>query len=371
MKVLITGGAGFIGSYVCDKLLERGHHPIVLDNLDPQIHGENASLPAYMPDGVEAHIGDVRDRDLVRRLLKKSDAVIHLAAAVGVGQSMYKIEHYCSIGTIGTAVLLEEILNVRDRIQKIVVASSMSIYGEGAYRNAVGKLVFPNSRPISQLKANRWELIGEQGDELTPVPVMEYKPLKPDSIYAVVKRDQEEMCLAFGRAYEIPTVAFRMFNVFGARQALANPYTGVVAIFANRLLQNQAPLVFEDGRQMRDFVHVEDVADAYVKAIEQDGADGLALNLGSGQRISVIEIAETLATILGKNIEPEITMKYRDGDIRHCFADISAIGKHLGWQPRFNFTDGVTTLLQWLLSQNEFRTYGDSFGELKKMGLLK
>ena len=371
MKVLVTGGAGFIGSYICETLLENNHQVVVLDNLDPQIHGENAKWPTYMPDGTENYIGDVRDRELVRRLLAKVDAVIHLAAAVGVGQSMYKIEHYCSVSVIGTAILLEEILRVKDQIQKIVVASSMSIYGEGEYLNTSGQVIYPPSRSLEQLKQGQWELLDEAGEQLEPKAVREDKPLKPDSIYAVNKRDQEEMCLSFGRAYEIPTVAFRMFNVFGARQALNNPYTGVAAIFSGKLLNNEPPMIFEDGYQKRDFVHAEDVARAYVMALESHKADGLALNLGSGESISVIEIAKTLAATLGKNIEPIITGKYRDGDIRHCFADISLIKETLGWKPAYTFKNGVHTLLQWLLDQGEVEVNADSFAELKKMGLLK
>jgi len=371
MRVLVTGGAGFIGSYVCEALLARSHQVLVLDNLDPQIHGEHASWPSYMPEGTENHVGDVRDRELVRSLLARSDAVIHLAAAVGVGQSMYKIEHYCSVSVIGTAILLEEMIPFRQRIKKLIVASSMSIYGEGAYRNVEGQIAYPASRSISQLKEGRWEPSDAFGRTLTPIPTPETKPLKPDSIYAVNKRDQEEMCLTFGRAYGIPSVALRMFNVYGARQALSNPYTGVVAIFCSCLLQNRSPIIFEDGEQRRDFVHVEDVARAYALALENDGANGLSLNLGSGQSISVNEIAKLLATAMGKPCHPEIAGKYRDGDIRHCFADVSLIKDKLGWTPQYEFQSGIGTVLRWVLSQTDVKYMGDSYAELKALGLLK
>jgi dTDP-L-rhamnose 4-epimerase len=229
---------------------------------------------------------------------------------------MYKIEHYCSVSVMGTAILLEEIIPIREQIKKIVVASSMSIYGEGCYRNKAGQLVYPKTRPLQQLEDAKWELVDDKGDQLVPIPTDEEKPLKPESIYAVNKRDQEEMVLSFGKAYKIPSVAFRMFNVYGAYQALNNPYTGVAAIFSNKLLNDEAPLVFEDGNQRRDFVHVEDVANAYVLAIEDNGGDGLAMNLGSGRSISVLEIATSLAAILGKQIQPQVTNKFRDGDIR-------------------------------------------------------
>lgn len=369
MKVLVTGGAGFIGSYVCEELLRKGHEVVILDNLDPQVHGENASWPNYMPEGTENHVGDVRDRELVRKLLKQVDAVIHLAAAVGVGQSMYKIEHYCSVSVVGTAVVLEEIIPLKDQIKKIVVASSMSIYGEGAYQNSKGETVYPYPRPIDQLKMGLWE-VQQDGEKLKPIPTDEDKPLRPESIYAVNKRDQEEMVLSFGRAYGIPAVAFRMFNVYGARQALSNPYTGVVAIFSNKLLQDQPPTIFEDGHQRRDFIHVEDVARAYVMALEQDGADGLALNLGSGRSISIREIAETLAKVMNKDLEPVIAGRYRDGDIRNCFSDISLLQEKLGWQPEYEFEEGVKTLLKWLLEQDQVEA-ADSTEELQRMGLLK
>lgn len=372
MNILVTGGAGFIGSYICKALLKRGHSVIVLDNLDPQIHGENAKWPYYMPEGTENHIGDVRDRELVRQLLAKSDAVIHLAAAVGVGQSMYKIEHYCSVSVMGTAILLEEIIPIREQIKKLVVASSMSIYGEGLYKKDTGELVmYPRTRPIAQMEAGQWELYDENRKELIPVAVTEEKPLKPESIYAVNKRDQEEMILAFGKAYKIPSVAFRMFNVYGVYQALNNPYTGVAAIFSNKLLNNEQPLVFEDGKQRRDFVHVEDVANAYALAIENNGGDGLAMNLGSGRSISIIEIATSLTTILGKEIKPFITNKFREGDIRNCFADISLIKSKLGWEPKWKFEEGVKTMTDWLIAEKSNTQRTDSLEELKQMGLLK
>ncbi len=235
-----------------------------LDNLDAQVHGQGARWPSYMPEGTENHVGDVRNRALVRDLLSRADAVVHLAAAVGVGQSMYKIEHYCSVNVLGTAVLLEEMIPLRQQFKKLIVASSMSIYGEGAYRASSGLEVCPSSRPISQLKEGRWELEDGHGARLVPFATPETKALQPGSVYAVTKRDQEELCLAFGRAYGIPTVSLRMFNVYGPRQALSNPYTGVAAIFGSRLLNGNRPLVYEDGLQRRDFVHVADVANAYV-----------------------------------------------------------------------------------------------------------
>ena len=260
MRVLVTGGAGFIGSHLADRLLAQGHEVRALDNLDPQVHpaGER---PDYLDDEVELQVGDVRDHDAVRRALDDVDAVVHFAAAVGVGQSMYEIERYTSINAIGAAVVLEEVLERRDEIEKLLVASSMSIYGEGQYGNPqTGESgLAPGLRPDSQLAAREWEVLADDGTPLEPEPTAETKPLRPTSIYAIGKRDHEEMMLAVGAAYGIPAVALRFFNVYGERQALSNPYTGAAAIFASRLLNDRAPLVFEDGNQTRDFIDVRDI----------------------------------------------------------------------------------------------------------------
>lgn len=351
MKVLITGGAGFIGSHLADRLLADGHDVRALDNLDAQVHGSGAR-PSYLDDAVELHEGDVRDRGAVRRALDGVDAVVHFAAAVGVGQSMYEIERYTSINAIGAAVVLEEVLEQRDAIRKVLVASSMSIYGEGQYRNpATGESgLAPWLRPEEQLAARQWELM-EDGVELEPEPTSESKPLRPTSIYAINKRDHEEMFLAIGAAYGIPAVALRFFNVYGERQALSNPYTGVAAIFSSRLLNDRAPLVFEDGKQTRDFIDVRDIARACALALTTDGADGRTVNVGTGVPTSVIDVAHTIARGLGKDIEPEVVGKYRAGDIRHCYADARRAEELLGFRAEIPFDAGMQDLLEWLEGQ--------------------
>src|SRR5438128_196670 len=307
MRVLITGGAGFIGSHLADRLLAEGHEVRALDNLDPQVHG-NGQRPLYLDAAVELRVGDVRDHAAVARALEGVDAVYHFAAAVGVGQSMYEIERYTSINAIGAAVVLEEVLDRRDAIRKLLVASSMSIYGEGQYRNPrTGESgLAPWLRPESQLAAREWEVLAEDGTPLEPEPTAETKPLRPTSIYAINKRDHEEMFLAVGAAYGLPAVALRFFNVYGERQALSNPYTGVAAIFSSRLLNDRAPLVFEDGRQTRDFIDVRDIARSCAFALAQDGADGRTLNIGTGRPTSISEVARVIAQGLGKQIVPEI-----------------------------------------------------------------
>jgi len=352
MRVLITGGAGFIGSHLADRLLADGHDVRALDDLDRQVHpaGER---PDYLDPDVELQVGDVRDRDAVRRALEGVDAVVHFAAAVGVGQSMYEIERYTSVNAIGAAVVLEEVVERRIAIRKLLVASSMSIYGEGQYHNPrTGESgLAPGLRPESQLAAREWDVLADDGMPLEPEPTAEAKPPRPTSIYAIGKRDHEEMFLAVGAAYGIPTVALRFFNVYGERQALSNPYTGVAAIFSSRLLNGRAPLVFEDGNQTRDFIDVRDIARCCTLALERDGADGRTVNVGTGRATSILEVARAIARGLGKEIEPEVVGKYRAGDIRHCYADTRLAEELLGFREEIPFDAGMQDLLTWLEGQ--------------------
>jgi dTDP-L-rhamnose 4-epimerase len=349
MRVLITGGAGFIGSHLADRLLADGNEVRALDNLDPQVHSA-AERPDYLDAEVELQVGDVRDHEAVGRALEGVDAVVHFAAAVGVGQSMYEIERYTSINAIGAAVLLEEAVERRDAIRKLLVASSMSIYGEGQYRNPrTGETgLAPWLRPETQLAARDWDLRAEDSTPLEPEPTAETKPLRPTSIYAIGKRDHEEMFLAVGAAYGIPSVAFRFFNVYGERQSLSNPYTGVAAIFSSRLLNDRPPVVFEDGRQTRDFIDVRDIARCCVLGLERDGADGRTLNVGTGVPTSINEVAGVIASGLGKEIEPEIRNEFRAGDIRHCYADTRLADELLGFRAEIPFEAGMRELLAWL-----------------------
>jgi dTDP-L-rhamnose 4-epimerase len=367
MNILITGGAGFIGSHVADELLHHGHRVRALDNLSPQVHGAGATRPAYLDREVELVRGDVRDSDAVRRALEGIDAVYHFAAAVGVAQSMYEVDHYTSVNNRGTAVLLEAIID--HPVERLVVASSMSLYGEGLYRGPDGTLSEGQERPLAQLRAADWEVRDAHGAALEPVPTPETKTPSLSSIYALSKFDQERMCLLIGRAYGVPTVALRFFNVFGTRQALSNPYTGVLAIFASRLLNGNAPLIFEDGRQRRDFVSVYDIAQACRLALEVPGAAGRAFNVGSGTPYTIREVAALLSAILGKTIEPDICGKYRVGDIRHCFADISESREVLGYEPRVTLEDGLVELAEWLQDQAAVDRVEDASRELAARGL--
>ena len=370
MRILLTGGAGFIGSHVVDCLLERGHSVRVLDALIPQVHGNNGHRPSYIGRDVELIVGTVDNPAVISHALEDVESVIHLASAVGVGQSMYQIVAYCSTNVMGTATLLQVLVETRRHLKSLVVASSMSVYGEGRYQTSSGELVNPCARPEGQLVAGEWELKGADGSALRPVPTDEGKPLNPSSVYAINKRDQEELCLSVGSSYGIPTTALRLFNVYGSRQALSNPYTGVAAIFCARLLNDQPPLIFEDGLQRRDFVHVHDVARAFVSAVEKP-VPGEAINIGSGDSVSVAEIAELLSLEMKKDIPPQVLGKYRRGDIRHCFADVSKARRLLDWQPSTSFRDGLPELVEWVQSQRDVRDRVDSaWNELEQRGLL-
>lgn len=367
-RVLITGGAGFVGSHLADALLQRGHQVRVFDVLTPQVHGEG--IPVYLSQEVELQQGDMRDMYSLQKAVHSMEVIYHLASAVGVGQSMYEIAHYMGANTQGTANLLQVLLESGNRLEKLVVASSMSIYGEGKCMCAQCGEQSPPWRTSEQMRQHQWELSCPQcGNPLTPVPTDESKPLQCTSIYALSKKDQEEMTLLYGRTYGLPVVALRYFNIYGPRQALSNPYTGVCSIFASRLLNGNAPLIFEDGLQMRDFVSVHDVVAANLLAMETSAADGLALNIGSGQAISIQKVAATLAEALDKEIPAEITDKGRAGDIRHCFADISAAKRALGYEPRVSFSAGMAELAQWLASQHADDRAAEAVRQLKSFGL--
>jgi dTDP-L-rhamnose 4-epimerase len=315
-QILVTGGAGFVGSHLADGLLQAGHRVRILDDLTPQVHP--AGVPDYLSPDVELITGDVRDPNRLKEALAGVDVVYHFAATVGVGQSMYEIARYMSVNTQGTAELLQAILDSKAQIEKMIVASSMSIYGEGRYVcSECGQAAAPPVRSTAQLRFAKWELLCDAcGGVLRPAPTSEGKPSEINSMYALSKRDQEELCLIYGRTYGLPVTALRFFNIYGTRQALSNPYTGVAAIFASRLLNGQAPLVFEDGEQMRDFVSVHDIVRANILAMERPESNNEVINIGCGKPISIRNVAELLSKSLGKDIEPAITNKYRAGDIR-------------------------------------------------------
>lgn len=379
-KILVTGGAGFIGSHIVDALLEKGYAVRVFDNLAPQVHGErNGQPPAYLSTEAEFMLGDVRDPEALDRALTGVDAVFHEAAAVGVAQSMYEIRHYTEVNTMGTANLLELVIGKhKDHIGKMIVASSMSIYGEGQYVDPQsGQPVAPPLRTNAQLEAAQWELFvpGTQ-HAARPAPTGESKPLEPTSIYAINKRDQEEMVLSVGRAYNIPAVALRYFNVYGPRQALSNPYTGIAAIFGSCYLNDKGPIVFEDGAQSRDFVHVRDIARANVLALESEAANYEAINVGTGVPTTVLEVALMMLARLhperkdDPTLQPRIPGRFRAGDIRHCIADIGKARRLLGYEPRIAYSDGLDELIGWIKTQTAEDRTETAFQELEQRKLV-
>jgi dTDP-L-rhamnose 4-epimerase len=368
-RVLITGGGGFIGRHLARALLERGAQVRILDNLNEQVHGRIASAQALDADA-EMIVGDVRDADIVERALKGIDKVVHLAAEVGVGQSMYAVERYVSANDCGTAVLMQSLID--NPVERIVVASSMSIYGEGLYRDAEGALIEDMPRLARRMNGSAgWDPVDSQGRPLTPVPTPEWKRPSLASVYALTKYAQEQLVMLMAAAYGMDAVALRLFNVYGSGQSLSNPYTGVLAIFASRLLNRRSPIIFEDGEQRRDFVHVGDVARAFVLALEHPNAPGNIYNVGSGEHRSISDVAELLAGAMGvSGIEPEITGKARAGDIRHCFADVTKIRNELGFVPQANFADGLMELSRWVASQEAQDRVQKAREELEQRGLV-
>jgi dTDP-L-rhamnose 4-epimerase len=366
-RALITGGAGFIGSHLADELLVRGECVRVLDALVPQVHGAERRRPAYLAADVELIRGDLRDPSAVRRALSGVDVVFHFAARVGVGQSMYELAEYTGANNLGTATLLEAI--VERPVERLVVASSMAVYGEGLYRDEAGRKHEHVTRTQEQLLRGTWEPRTREGRALEPVPTPETKAPAIASVYALSKWDQERLCLMTGAAYRIPTVALRFFNVYGPRQALSNPYTGVLAIFAARLLNDNPPLVFEDGRQQRDFVHVRDAARACRLALEVTEAAGGVFNIGSGRAMTVHEVAERMARVLGIELPPHVTYQYRVGDIRHCIADITLARRVLGYEPAIDFDGGLLELATWLAVQRPIDRTDAVRAELSQRGL--
>ncbi|WP_336024869.1 SDR family NAD(P)-dependent oxidoreductase [Halobellus salinisoli] len=369
-NVLVTGGAGFIGSHLVDELVDEGYDVTVVDNLTEQVHdGE----PEYLNEEAEYVWGDVRDRELMTELLEDADVLNHQASAVGVGQSMYEIEEYVEVNTLATARLLDIIVNEEIELEKVVVASSMSIYGEGTYRcSEEDELRHPSLREEEQMKQGQWEHIcPECGAELEPVATTESKPRESTSVYAISKKDQEELTLSVCRAYDIPAVALRYFNIFGSRQSLDNPYTGVCAIFSSRIKNDNPPLIFEDGEQTRDFIHVSDVARANRLAMESDASD-VAVNIGTGSPVSINEIAETLIELYGKEDElsPEIANDFRQGDIRHCFADPSLAADELGFEAEVGFEQGMRELVEWGRKRDAEDRFEEAHAELEAKGLV-
>lgn len=365
--VLITGGAGFIGRHLAQALLERGDRVRVLDNLIEQVH-PTRTRPAELAPDVELIVGDVRDEAAVMKSLRGVDKVVHLAAEVGVGQSMYAVDRYTSVNDYGTAVLFQQLID--NPVERVVVASSMSIYGEGLYRTADGRLMEDVVRE-GRNPDGSWDPLDEQGRPMIPVPTPESKASALKSVYAIGKFVQERLTLTLTKQYGMGGSALRLWNAYGPGQALSNPYTGVLAIFASRIANGQAPMVFEDGQQRRDFVHVRDVARAFVLAMHEAAADGQVFNIGSGEDRTVEEVALLQAAAMGRpDLAPEIAGKARAGDIRHCIPDLTKAHEVLGYRAQEDFTAGLAELAEWVARQEAEDRVVEARKELEMRGLV-
>ncbi|MFH1182149.1 MAG: SDR family NAD(P)-dependent oxidoreductase [Candidatus Woesearchaeota archaeon] len=369
-KVLVTGGAGFIGSFIVDELVKKGHQVEVFDNLTEQVH--QGKMPSYLNPSAKFIKGDVNDYEAFKNAVLDSDIVFHEASAVGVGQSMYEIRHYVQDNVMGTANLMHIVANEPHHLKKILVASSMSSYGEGAYHCGKCGTVYPPLRAEQQMSHAEWEPICSKCNSvLKPIPTSEDKPLNQNSIYAITKSTQEQMVLTVGKAYGVPSVALRYFNVYGPRQSLSNPYTGVAAIFMSRIKNDNPPIIFEDGMQTRDFVSVHDTARANILAMESKNADYEAFNVGSGKPTTIKGVAEVLAKLYGKGIKPMVNGKFRKGDVRHCYADLSKIRSRLGFEPKVSFEEGMRELAEWSEKEKAVDMVEKANSELKQKGLVK
>jgi dTDP-L-rhamnose 4-epimerase len=371
MRILVTGGAGFIGSFAVDRFLAAGHEVRILDALDPQVHPNGP--PPWLPKDAELQVGDVRDRAAVERAIAGVDAILHAAAAVGVGQSLYQVEHYVDVNVRGTATLLQCVADAKLPLRKLVCFTSMTGYGEGCYRRpSDGRVLRVPIRSEDDIRRHGWEPVcPETGERLEPAPTPEDAALQARNVYALTKRWQEELILSLAATYGFPAVCLRLFNVYGPRQSLSNPYTGVLAIFLSRLLAGQRPVVYEDGGQSRDFISVHDVVSTVLQVFDTDRADGQVLNLGGGVAHPIADIARELATLTGRDdLQPDVTGQFRTGDVRHCTADIARARALVGFTPRVGWDEGLRELLAWCRTAQSSDDFGKAQGELAARGLV-
>jgi len=367
-KILVTGGAGFIGSHIVDKLVEMGHQVRIFDNLEYQVH--KGKIPKYLNKKAELIIGDMKDSEAIKKAIEEIDIIFHMAARVGVGQSMYQIKKYVETNVLGTANLLDALVNEKHNVKKLIVASSMSTYGEGSYECSFCGVMSPSLRNEAQMNRGDFEIYCSKcNKQLKPIGTDETKKQEITSIYALTKKDQEEMCINIGKAYLIPVVALRFFNVYGPRQSLDNPYTGVGAIFMSRIKNKKPPLIFEDGLQSRDFTSVHDIVQACILAMEKDEANYEVFNVGTGIATSIIDVANMLSKIYGYEITPEVNKKFRKGDIRHCFSDITKI-KSIGYNPQISLEQGLRELVEWSNEQEAEDKVDIATKELEEKGLV-
>lgn len=371
MKILVTGGAGFIGSNLCLRLCAAGHTVRVLDNLTPQVHGNDVRVRSILPRDVDFRKGDVRDRTVLRTSLDGVEIVYHLAAQTGVGQSMYNIHEYIDCNVEGTAALLDLLAADRGAVRQLILASSRAVYGEGAYACGTCGVMYPQPRSLDQLRNSHWNISCPKcSATLEPQPTNEEKPLQPGSIYAISKQVQEELCLCVGRAYNVPVTVLRFFNVYGPGQSLINPYTGIITIFAARIRERKPPEIYEDGLESRDFVYLTDITNALILALGNVSVYYETINVGSGRPLSVLEMAQTMLRAMQVDLEPVVIGKFRQGDIRHCYADLDKARRLLGYQPKVDFEEGIKKFLAWAANKPSEDKLSTATSELEQHGLF-
>ncbi len=375
MKILISGGAGFIGSRLTEKLIEKNYEITILDNFSEQVHGDKFSSPLYKRVKGIARIldGDVRSKSDWKKAIKNQDYIIHLASETGTGQSMYNIERYNSVNVVGTAILMDTLLENKNNVKKIILASSRAIYGEGKYTNLTGSYLFPNQRDEKDLKNGYFEMKCKKSmKQLFPCSTDEKSRLNANSIYALTKVQQEKILFLMGKVLNVPVICLRFQNVYGPGQSLLNPYTGILSVFSTNILNGNPIEIYEDGKQTRDFVFIDDTVSSIILSLESNRSDNMALNVGSGTPISVLEVAQSLIKKYKSTVEIRVSGKYRMGDIRHNYADLKKIKKLLNFTPKINFNKGVTLFTDWVLSQSHSKDkYSESVEELKKRNLIR
>ncbi len=372
-NVLISGGAGFIGSHIAEKLVDKGYVVRILDNMCEQIHGKDGEVPLFIRDKVEFIKGDVTNCEDWKKAIDGMDAVIHLAAQTGTGQSMYEIDKYCDVNIGGTAKLFDILTNTKHSIKKVIVAASRAIYGEGMYRCEEHGIVYPNERNEDDLKSGDYSVkCLVCGNNVEVVATSEDTKIHPSSVYGITKQVQEELALVCGKAIGVPVVTYRYQNVYGPGQSLNNPYTGILSIFSNRIRMGKDINIFEDGQESRDFVYIDDVVDATIAGLENDSANYETFNVGTGIMTPVNEVVDELIKCYGKEVPVEVTGMFRVGDIRHNYADVSKIKELLGFEAKVSFSEGIREFTAWVEKQENVNDmYEESLLEMKNKGLFK